>query len=110
VVGTFLWINERAGIATLTAAGALSGAVVDADLDHHGMGVAGHGGIAECCIGLDHGLQGIVRGIHGINVVSEELGTMQKTPCVCINDEERHVAGVEQNGVGAFAANLWELS
>ena len=76
VLGAFLWVNEGASVPALVAPWALGGAMVDTDLDHEGVGVTGHGGIDECSIGLNNGLEVVVAGGQGVDAIGEKGGAM----------------------------------
>lgn len=109
MLGAFGRINERASIAALVATWPLGGAMMDADLDHHGVCISGHGGIGERGVGFDHCLERIVVCRQGVDAVGEESGAVQKPPRIRINNEERYIASIEQNSVGALTADLGQL-
>jgi hypothetical protein len=108
VFGTFGWINEAAHCAALCASGSGSGAVVDTDLDHHGMKFAGGCNIHWTNVGFDNLLEQIVRCVEGVDSVGVDASTGEEAPSVGVDDEQWVITAVQHDGIGAFAADLGE--
>jgi hypothetical protein len=106
VFGTFGWINEAAHCAALCASGSGSGAVMDTDLDHHGVKFTGGCNIHRTNVGFDNLLELIVRCVEDVDYVGVDACACQEAPGIGVDDEQWVVTTVQHDGISAFAADL----
>jgi hypothetical protein len=87
VFGTFTWIDKAAHSAALCASGAGSCAVMDANLDHHGVEFAGSGDIDRADICLNDVLELVIGSFEGVNLIGIDASTGEESAGVGIDNE-----------------------
>jgi hypothetical protein len=81
---------------------------MNTNLDHHGVEFTSRGDVERPDVGLNDTLHFVVRRFEHVNRVCVYTGARQESPSVGIDDKEWMLPTVEHDGIGAFAANLWE--